>query len=59
MLTQPEWRGDVDDYDTWGALGNPGWSWQSMLPYFKKVTHTFFITTALLPRVTIGTSTTS
>ncbi|KAK4153364.1 hypothetical protein C8A00DRAFT_43723 [Chaetomidium leptoderma] len=29
-------RGDVDDYNAWGALGNPGWSWQNMLPYFKK-----------------------
>ncbi|KAK3904582.1 hypothetical protein C8A05DRAFT_42370 [Staphylotrichum tortipilum] len=29
-------RGDVDDYDAWGALGNSGWSWQNLLPYFKK-----------------------
>ncbi|KAL2268189.1 hypothetical protein VTJ83DRAFT_3035 [Remersonia thermophila] len=29
-------RGDADDYNAWGALGNPGWSWQNMLPYFKK-----------------------
>jgi choline dehydrogenase-like flavoprotein len=29
-------RGDKDDYDAWGALGNPGWSWNEMLPYFKK-----------------------
>ena len=28
----------MDDYDAWGALGNPGWSWENMLPYFKKVT---------------------
>ncbi|KAK3291832.1 uncharacterized protein B0H64DRAFT_408215 [Chaetomium fimeti] len=29
-------RGDADDYDAWGALGNSGWSWDNMLPYFKK-----------------------
>jgi choline dehydrogenase len=25
------------DYDGWAALGNPGWDWDSLLPYFKKV----------------------
>lgn len=30
-------RGGKDDYDTWEALGNPGWGWNSLLPYFKKV----------------------
>jgi choline dehydrogenase-like flavoprotein len=30
----------VDDYDAWGALGNSGWSWKNMLPYFKKVLYT-------------------
>ncbi|KAI0443442.1 hypothetical protein F4803DRAFT_514756 [Xylaria telfairii] len=29
-------RGDKVDYDDWGKLGNPGWSWDSMLPYFLK-----------------------
>ncbi|KAM7191122.1 oxygen-dependent choline dehydrogenase [Naviculisporaceae sp. PSN 640] len=29
-------RGTVVDYDQWGALGNPGWSWGDLLPYFKK-----------------------
>ncbi|KAG7284077.1 hypothetical protein NEMBOFW57_010438 [Staphylotrichum longicolle] len=29
-------RGDADDYNAWGALGNSGWSWANMLPYFKK-----------------------
>lgn len=30
-------RGDVEDYEGWSALGNEGWSWDSLLPYFKKV----------------------
>ena len=30
-------RGGADDYDAWEALGNPGWGWESMLPYFMKV----------------------
>ncbi|KAF2459030.1 choline dehydrogenase [Lineolata rhizophorae] len=29
-------RGDAGDYDDWAALGNPGWGWNEMLPYFKK-----------------------
>ncbi|KAI1348770.1 hypothetical protein F5Y01DRAFT_291150 [Xylaria sp. FL0043] len=29
-------RGDKTDYDYWGELGNPGWSWDSMFPYFLK-----------------------
>ena len=28
-------RGQARDYDHWGALGNPGWSWQDCLPFFK------------------------
>ena len=27
-------RGQARDYDGWGALGNPGWSWAECLPYF-------------------------
>lgn len=30
-------RGSSSDYDLWEALGNPGWGWDGMLPYFKKV----------------------
>lgn len=30
-------RGGQDDYDAWAALGNPGWDWEGMLPYFIKV----------------------
>ncbi len=29
-------RGDKWDYDNWEAMGNPGWSYQHVLPYFKK-----------------------
>ncbi|CCT71164.1 related to alcohol oxidase [Fusarium fujikuroi IMI 58289] len=29
-------RGSVSDYDGWEKLGNQGWSWDDLLPYFKK-----------------------
>ncbi|WIW50282.1 GMC family oxidoreductase N-terminal domain-containing protein (plasmid) [Bradyrhizobium sp. 62B] len=29
-------RGQPLDYDTWSALGNRGWSYEDVLPYFKK-----------------------
>ena len=29
-------RGQREDYDTWAQLGNGGWDWQSVLPYFKR-----------------------
>lgn len=29
-------RGHPADYDQWAALGNPGWSFADVLPYFKR-----------------------
>ncbi|MEZ5568345.1 MAG: GMC family oxidoreductase N-terminal domain-containing protein [Halioglobus sp.] len=30
-------RGSPDDYDEWQARGAHGWSWQDVLPFFKKL----------------------
>ena len=32
-------RGQQLDYDTWGQLGNRGWSYDDVLPTFKKMEH--------------------
>ncbi|KAF2887653.1 hypothetical protein ILUMI_18520 [Ignelater luminosus] len=29
-------RGNPDDYNRWAAQGNPGWSYEEVLPYFLK-----------------------
>ena len=28
-------RGHSKDFDEWEELGNPGWGWDSVLPFFK------------------------
>jgi 5-(hydroxymethyl)furfural/furfural oxidase len=32
-------RGLPSDYDDWEAAGAAGWSWQGVLPYFKRLEH--------------------
>ncbi|KAK4245571.1 glucose oxidase [Corynascus novoguineensis] len=29
-------RGNVAEFDAWEKLGNPGWNWKSIFPYFKR-----------------------
>lgn len=29
-------RGQAEDFDVWRQLGNPGWSFRDVLPYFKR-----------------------
>ncbi len=30
-------RGQPADFDDWHAMGNPGWAWRDVLPYFRKL----------------------
>ncbi|MDR7118242.1 GMC family oxidoreductase N-terminal domain-containing protein [Caulobacter sp. BE254] len=32
-------RGQRDDYDGWRQMGNAGWGWDDVLPYFRKSQH--------------------
>ncbi len=32
-------RGNRWDYDHWASLGNPGWSFDEVLPFFKRAEH--------------------
>lgn len=32
-------RGHRNDFDTWRDLGNPGWGFDDVLPYFKRMEH--------------------
>lgn len=29
-------RGSTPEYNQWGSLGNKGWNWDTLFPYFKK-----------------------
>ena len=35
-------RGMPQDYDDWAALGNAGWAWRDVLPYFQKLESSAF-----------------
>jgi choline dehydrogenase-like flavoprotein len=32
-------RGHPSDYEHWKSLGNPGWGWDDVLPYFRQAEH--------------------
>jgi choline dehydrogenase len=32
-------RGQREDYDTWAAAGNPGWRYDDVLPWFRRLEH--------------------
>jgi choline dehydrogenase len=32
-------RGEARDYDCWAQAGNRGWSWDDVLPYFRRAEH--------------------
>jgi choline dehydrogenase len=34
-------RGQPQDYDEWAALGNPGWDYTAVLPYFRRAEGSF------------------
>ena len=36
-------RGHRSDYDHWASLGNPGWDYQGVLPYFRSLESSEFV----------------
>src|SRR5437762_3908319 len=36
-ITRFAMRGSPADYDEWVSLGNPGWGWEDVLPYFRRL----------------------
>ncbi|CZR63230.1 related to alcohol oxidase [Phialocephala subalpina] len=53
-------RGGSADYDAWKALGNDGWGWNDLLPYFQKasrhISSHLSILTYFRPKTTLITS---
>ena len=45
-------RASAADYDAWEQLGNVGWNWNNLLPYFKK--STTFTPPSLLNTLALG-----
>lgn len=43
-------RGFPEDYDDWGKAAGPGWSWASLLPYFRRAAETIGIQQQRSPR---------
>ncbi|KAL1491046.1 hypothetical protein ABEB36_011702 [Hypothenemus hampei] len=41
-------RGHREDFDNWEQMGNPGWGFDDVLPYFKKPEHATFTDAALM-----------
>ncbi|HVI50110.1 MAG TPA: GMC family oxidoreductase N-terminal domain-containing protein [Candidatus Sulfotelmatobacter sp.] len=41
-------RGQKEDYDHWRDLGNPGWSYQDVLPYFIRLENNDLLESGLL-----------
>ena len=40
-------RGQKEDYDEWANLGNDGWAWKDVLPFFKKADRIAIIKSSL------------